>query len=159
MRRKTVAIIGASNPTPQEKIFAYEVGRLLGREGILLITGGLGGVMEAASKGAKDSGADVIGIIPGLDPDQANPWVDIVLATGLGDARNVIIASSADVIIAIGGGFGTLSEIAFGLKRSKPIVGLLTWGLDLEKTGGIDLIRASDPQEAVKIALRYVKGG
>jgi uncharacterized protein (TIGR00725 family) len=96
----------------------------------VLVCGGLGGVMEAACKGAKGSGGTTVGILPGTDRTAANPYVDTAIATGLGEARNAIVARSADALIAIGGAYGTLSEIAFALKAGKRVVGLGTWEVE-----------------------------
>ncbi len=121
---KLVGVIGGS--TIPENIYktAYEMGKLIGERDYVLITGGLGGVMEAASKGAKEKGGLVIGILPGNSRRTANKWVDVPIVTGMNHARNVIIAQSADVLIAIDGAVGTQSEIAFGNIYKKKIIGI-----------------------------------
>ena len=119
-----VAVIGAGECDSGLAAVAREVGRLLGEAGCVLVTGGLGGVMAAASEGAASAGGKVIGILPGTDPKAANRWVETPIATGMGDARNAIICNTAEAFIAVGGSFGTLSEIAFALKRGKPVVSL-----------------------------------
>lgn len=121
---RVVAVIGAAEPDESARAAAFLVGRLLARAGCVLVTGGLSGVMAAASEGARSEGGLVVGILPGHDPSTANPHVDVRIATGMGDARNAIICNTADAFIAVGGSFGTLSEIAFALKRNKPVVSL-----------------------------------
>jgi uncharacterized protein (TIGR00725 family) len=103
------------------------VGRLVARSGAALVCGGLGGVMEAACRGARAEGGTTIGILPGLDRSAANPYVEVAIATGLGEARNALVVRAADCLIAVGGAYGTLSEIALALKTGKRVVGLKTW--------------------------------
>ncbi|MDR4504023.1 MAG: TIGR00725 family protein [Candidatus Scalindua sp.] len=109
---------------------AKEVGREIALRGAVLVCGGLGGVMLAAAKGAKDGGGITVGLVPGENPDSANPYIDISLPTGLGHARNVLVAYSGDAVIAISGSLGTLSEISFALMKEKPIIGIGTWDLN-----------------------------
>jgi uncharacterized protein (TIGR00725 family) len=106
---------------------AETVGRLVARSGAALVCGGLGGVMEAACRGARAEGGTTIGILPGLDRSAANPYVEVAIATGLGEARNALVVRAADCLIAVGGAYGTLSEIALALKAGKRVVGLKTW--------------------------------
>jgi uncharacterized protein (TIGR00725 family) len=114
----------------------------------------MGGVMEAASRGAREAGGLVLGILPGTDAEDANPWVDVALPTGLGDARNALVAAAGDVVIAVGGSLGTLSEIALTLKRGTAVVGLGTWTLDSSRVvPGMDVLHAEDPDEALRLAL------
>jgi uncharacterized protein (TIGR00725 family) len=134
------------------------VGELLGERGLALVSGGLGGVMEAASRGARERGALVIGILPQDDPDACNDWVDVSIATGLADARNVLIANTADVFIAIGGSFGTLSEIAFALKRRKKVIALSTWSLDTSRMQGEPFVLVDTPEAAVEAAAAELAG-
>jgi uncharacterized protein (TIGR00725 family) len=108
-----------------------------------VVTGGFGGVMEAASRGAAEAGGTVVGILPTARPDDANPHVQIAVATGMGDARNAVIADTADGFIAIGRGLGTLSEVAFALKRGKPVVALGSWEIE-------GVVRAETAEEAVR---------
>lgn len=143
MRRRVVAVIGASDPPGQHRRLAYRVGRLLAKAGLVVATGGLGGVMEEASRGARAAGGLVLGVLPGADPKSANPYVDIAVATGMGEARNAVLVRTADGLIAVSRGYGTLSEIAFALKQGKPIVGLKTWELP-------ELETARTPEEAVR---------
>lgn len=125
-----VAVIGASVCDEETRALAFEVGAALARAGFVVVTGGLGGVMAAASAGAQSCGGLVIGILPGADPAAANPHVSVAMATGMGDARNAIIANTADGFIALPGSFGTLSEIAYARKRNKPVVSLGSWSVD-----------------------------
>ena len=112
----------------------------------MLVCGGRGGVMEAACRGAKASGGTTVGILPGGDRADANPYVDIAFATGMGELRNGLIVRTVDALIAIGGEFGTLSEVALALKAGKPVVGLGSWDLE-------PIVRADDPADAVRRAL------
>jgi len=125
MQQKAIGVIGESQATKENYENAYEVGKLLASSGAALVCGGLSGVMEAACKGAKDAGGLTIGIIPSLDKSSANPYVDIVIPTGMGYARNVIVVRSADAIIAIGGRFGTLTEIGDALDAGKETLRIL----------------------------------
>jgi uncharacterized protein (TIGR00725 family) len=126
---KIIAIIGGRRTEKPLLREAEEAGRLIAQKGAILLCGGLGGVMEAASKGAKSGGGITVGILPQNDSKDANSYIDIPLATGLGIGRNMIIARSADALIAIGGEYGTLSEIAFALQMGKPVVGIKTWDI------------------------------
>ena len=112
------------------------MGRELAARGAVLVCGGLGGVMEAACRGAKDAGGRTVGILPGTDRAAANPFVDTAIPTGLGEARNALVVRAADALIAVGGGYGTLSEIALALKAGKPVVGLDSW--DIEGVVAVD---------------------
>ena len=125
---------------------AEAVGRALGEARVLLVCGGLGGVMEAACRGAKAAGGTTVGLLPGLSRADANEHVDVAIATGLGEARNALIVRAADALIAVGGEFGTLSEIALALKSGKPVVGIGSWDLE-------PILVAADPEEAVRMAL------
>lgn len=154
--RPYVAVIGASEASASELTQAEEVGRFLAREGAVLVCGGLGGVMDAAARGCESAGGVSVGILPGDDRDPGSPHLTVAISTGLGEARNAIVARTADAVIAVGGEFGTLSEIAFALKMGKPVVGLGTW--ELAKGGGSieALTRAANPAEAVKEALGLI---
>jgi hypothetical protein len=151
-----VAVIGASNATEWELSSAEEVGRLLARAGCVLVCGGLGGVMDAAARGAREEGGASVGILPGDDRSGASRHLTVALATGFGEARNAIVARSCDAVIAVGGEFGTLSEIALALKMGKPVVGLGTW--ELTKAGETveAIVRAKNAEEAVAKALSLV---
>jgi hypothetical protein len=152
MRPLYVAVCGASNATPEEESWAEEVGRRVAEAGAVVVTGGLGGVMAAAAKGATSVGGTAVGIIPGLTRDDANTFNSIVIPTGMGEARNTLIVRAADVLVAIGGEFGTLSEIAFALRTDVPVVALGSWELD---RAGLDIPikRAETPREAADLAL------
>jgi len=145
-KRIRIAVIGGSRPGRQALDMALEVGRLIVRSGAVVVCGGLGGVMEAASRGAREEGGLVVGILPGNSPADANPWVDIPIATGLGYTRNSLVVMNADAIIAVDGEYGTLSEIAYGLIQGKKVIGLRTWDVR-----GVTV--AETAEEAVRLAL------
>ncbi len=127
---------------------AEEVGRRIAEAGAVLVCGGAGGVMAAACRGAKSAGGLTVGILPGQDRAEANPFVDIAVATGINEARNLAIIRTADVLVAVGGSYGTLSEIGFALKAGKRVVGLKTWDIE-----GIE--QADSPGAAVEFALGH----
>ena len=127
--KQIIAVIGGRRTEKSLLKEAEEVGRLLAVKGAILVCGGLGGVMEAASRGAKSEGGLTVGILPQNDSKEANQFIDIPVATGLGVGRNVIIARSADALIAVGGEYGTLSEIAYALQMGKPVIGIKTWDI------------------------------
>jgi len=136
-------IIGGKNPSQQALDAAYQVGMLLSKKGMTIICGGLGGVMEAAARGASSVGGTVIGVLPSADLSTANPYITHAIATGFGDARNLIIINTATAFIAIDGEYGTLSEIAFALSRGKKVIGLHTkWDIE-------GVISAESPEDAV----------
>ncbi|MEW6074493.1 MAG: TIGR00725 family protein [Planctomycetota bacterium] len=147
MRTRIVAVIGAGACDAATAERAHRVGRLLAERGCTVLTGGLGGVMAAASRGAAEAGGLVLGLLPGADPAAANPWVGVAIATGMGDARNAILANTAAAFVAVGGAYGTLSEIAFALQRGKRVVSLGSWAVDPA------LLPAASPEEAVERAL------
>lgn len=153
-----IAVIGGSAPTAEEISLAEQVGRAVAEAGAVLVCGGRGGVMEAACRGAKQADGLTIGILPGSDDSDANPYVDIAVVTGLGDARNVIIARTADAAIAVGGSYGTLSEISFALVFDKPVVGLGTWSMEREGHPPTPIVRAETPQGAVREAMARLPG-
>jgi len=152
-----IAVIGGGQPSPQEAEMAEAVGHELAKRGATLVCGGLGGVMEAACKGAASQGGMTIGILPGDSGRQANRYVRIPIVTGMGYARNVIVVKSAQAAIAIGGSHGTLSEIAHALQNNIPVIGLNTWSLSREGEEEGLIIRAQDPAEAVDKALAAAK--
>lgn len=145
-----IGVIGAGECSDDVYKLAEEVGERIAKAGAVLVCGGLGGVMEAASKGAKKEGGTTIGILPGIDKSQANPYIEFPIATGLGEGRNLLVIRNSDVVIALPGEYGTLSEIGFCLKLGKPIIGLFTW--DVSE----DIIKAKNPEEAIRIALGKV---
>jgi len=148
-----IAVIGDSSCSPEEAKLAQSVGELLAQQGAIVVCGGLSGVMEAACRGAKSKGGLTIGILPGQDPSTANPWVDIPVVTGIGEARNVAVVKSAQAVIAIGGRYGTLSEIAYALKSNIPVVGLNTWSLSRNGQKDDSIIRVRSATEAVDKAI------
>ncbi|MCL5063337.1 MAG: TIGR00725 family protein, partial [Nitrospiraceae bacterium] len=127
MQQKIISVIGAGDADGKTLQTAEDVGKLIAKRKAILFCGGLGGVMEAAAKGAKSEGGITVGILPQSHREDANPYIDIPVATGFGEGRNVIIIRSADALIAVGGEYGTLSEIALGLKTGKPVIGINTW--------------------------------
>jgi uncharacterized protein (TIGR00725 family) len=147
-----VAVVG-SGDTGAFDATAYDVGRALGAAGAVLVTGGLGGVMAAACRGAVEAGGLTVGLLPGTDRFAANPHVTVALPTGLGEARNALVVRAADVVIAVGGEWGTLSEIALALKTGTPVVGISTW--ELRRDGQVvpGVREASDAETAVELAL------
>jgi uncharacterized protein (TIGR00725 family) len=147
-----VAVVGASQPTAAQAAAAEEAGRALAVAGAVVITGGRGGVMAAASRGAAQAGGVVVGILPGGDRREANEWVGVALATGLGELRNGLIVRTSDAVLAVGGAYGTLSEIALALAQGVPVVGLDTWTID-----GVEV--ASSPAEAVRRVLEQARAG
>ena len=157
VREIIIAVIGTRKPSPEESSLAEEVGRELAKNGITLICGGLGGVMEDACRGACAEGGLTIGVIPGDDPKSANPYVQIPIVTGIGYARNVIIVKTAQAIIAVGGGYGTLTELGYALDSKKPVIGLKTWKFSRNNQMDKSIIRANSAKEAVSKALKLVK--
>ncbi|HTG46688.1 MAG TPA: TIGR00725 family protein [Actinomycetota bacterium] len=151
-----VAVIGASNATEWELATAEEVGRLLAEAGCVLVCGGLGGVMDAAARGCAAGGGASIGILPGDDRVGASRHLTVAVATGFGEARNVIVARSADAVIAVGGEFGTLSEIALGLKMGKPVIGVGTWELGRDDLATDPIVRAETAEAAVAAVRRLL---
>jgi uncharacterized protein (TIGR00725 family) len=150
-----VAVIGPDPGTGEVQAACEEIGRLLARAGAIVVTGGLGGSMEAASRGAAGEGGVTLGILPGRSRKEANPYLTVSVPTGMGEGRNVLNVRAADAVIAVAGEFGTLSEIAFALKSGVPVVGLRTW--ELTKRGqALDdpIVRVETPEEAVREALR-----
>lgn len=152
-----IAVIGNSSCSPEEAKLAESVGELLAQSGATIICGGLGGVMEAACRGAKSQGGLTVGILPGQDSSTANPCVDIPVVTGIGEARNLAVVKSAQAVIAIGGSYGTLSEIAYALKGNIPVIGLNTWSLSRNGREDDSIIRAQSPTKAVDKAIALAK--
>jgi uncharacterized protein (TIGR00725 family) len=140
-----VAVVGPSEATAGETERAEEVGRLLAARGAVVVCGGLGGVMEAVARGAAGAGGTVLGILPGTDRAEANAHVTVAVTTGMGEMRNPLVVRSADAVIAIGGAYGTLSEVAFALRTGVPVVGIGTWDLP-------DVVVAPGPEAAVDLA-------
>lgn len=141
-----VAVVGPGEAEEPHAAAAAEVGRLIAEGGAVLICGGLGGVMEAACRGARSAAGTTVGLLPGSDRSAANAFVEVALPTGLGEGRNLLLVRAADSVIAIGGGYGTLSEIALALRGGKPVIGLDSWEIE-----GVQL--ADGPEAAVRAAL------
>lgn len=152
-KRPYVAVIGSSEADAEQAQVAEEVGAELGRRGAVVVTGGLGGVMAAASKGARGAGATTVGVLPGSDRAAANPDVEVVLATGLGELRNALVVYAVDAVIAVGGAYGTLSEIAFALNAGTPVVAIGSWELSLDDGPVEAIVRADSAGAAVDAAL------
>jgi uncharacterized protein (TIGR00725 family) len=148
--QRYVAVIGAGTCSPQEAELAERVGVLLARANAVLVCGGLSGVMEAACRGARREGGLTVGILPGTDRSAANPHLAVAIASGLGELRNGLVVRASDAVVAVGGEFGTLSEIGFALKLGKRVVGLGTWELARRPDA---ILRASGAEEAVRLAL------
>ena len=147
---KIISVVGAGECDAEVALLAQEIGVLLAHRGFAVACGGLGGVMAAACRGAKSVGGLTIGILPGSDPVAANPWVDVPIATGLAEARNFLVVRCAQAVIAVGGEYGTLSEIAFALKIGKPVIGLRTWQLAREGRLQDFFTQVNTPLEAVE---------
>lgn len=163
-RTPVVAVIGDGDPRGPDAHrvleWAEEVGVLLGRGGAAVVTGGLGGVMRAAARGAASAGALTIGILPGDNPAEANEYIRVPIATGLGVVRNLVVVTSSDAVVAIGGRHGTLSEIGLALRMGRQVVALASWRVESERAvGGPRVHRARDPREAAQLALRMAKDG
>jgi uncharacterized protein (TIGR00725 family) len=148
-----IAVCGAGEGAAEGDLAAAEeAGAAIAGAGAILVCGGLGGVMEAACRGARSRGGLTVGLLPGTDRDQANGWVQLAIPTGLGEARNALVVRAADALIAIGGGWGTLSEIALARKAAKPVVGLGTWELG-EEGDAEGIVRGESAAHAVQVAL------
>ena len=145
-KKLRIGVIGGARPDNTSSDLAFEIGRLIAENGAVLVCGGLSGVMEASAKGAKEAGGTTVGILPSNSRHDANPYIDIALATGLGYARNSLVALNADVLIAVDGQYGTLTEIAYGFIYGKKVIGLGTWDIE-------GILPANSPEEAVKLAL------
>jgi uncharacterized protein (TIGR00725 family) len=141
-----VAVVGPGEASERELEDAEAVGRELAAGGAVVVCGGLGGVMAAACRGAESAGGLTVGILPGADREAANEWVRVAIPTGLGEMRNALVVRAADAVVAVGGAYGTLSEIALALKTGVAVVGLGSWEID-------GVRRAETPAEAVGIAL------
>ena len=148
-RRRLVAVCGESDPQTSLADLAFELGRGIAERNAVLVCGGLTGVMEHAARGARDAGGLTIGLLPGEDPDEANEYIDIAIATGLTHARNAILARAADGIVAVGGGLGTLSEIALALRNRRPTIGIKTWRFDRQDRTEPELPVAKNATEAL----------
>lgn len=147
-----ISVVGASECGKEWLDLAYELGGMIAERGHVLVCGGLGGVMNAAARGAHDKGGTSVGILPDAERARASIWLTVSIPTDMGHARNALVALSGDALIAVGGSYGTLSEIAFGLKMGKPVIGLDTWDLEERDPRQRGMVKASSPAEAVELA-------
>ena len=159
-----VAVIGDGDPSGPDAHrvleWAEEIGQLLARAGATVVTGGLGGVMRAASRGAVSAGGMTIGILPGADAREANEYVRLSIPTGLGVMRNLVVVTAADAVVAVGGRHGTLSEIGLALRMGRHVVALSSWRVESEhRLGGPRVHRARDPREATSMVVRLAQNG
>lgn len=152
-----IGVIGEGSCSEETSQLAYEVGRRIGERGAILICGGRGGVMEAAAKGAKSVGGLTVGILPGSSRDEANPYIDIAIVTGIDEARNIVLVRSCHVLIAVEGMYGTLSEIAFACKFGIPVIGLNTWRIDRNGLTKSPIIQVNTPEEGVEKAFQIIQ--
>jgi uncharacterized protein (TIGR00725 family) len=153
-----VGVIGGANADARVRQQAFEIGKRIAEHGAILVCGGLGGVMEAACEGARAAGGVTVGILPGSETTAANPYVTIPVTTGMGIARNAIIVRTADVLIAVDGSYGTLSEIAMALNLGKTVVELESWRLPKAGEVAADrYVSAKDPRDAVEKAIAVVE--
>lgn len=150
MTKRYVGVIGAGECDDSLAQIAKEVGQGIARMGAILICGGLGGVMAAACEGARQEGGLTVGILPGTHQGEANQFVDIEIVTGILEARNLIIIRTADVLVAIGGSYGTLSEIGFALKMNKPVIGLKTWDIP-------GVLKVTTVEEVLQLVAKEIK--
>lgn len=158
-KQKFIAVIGASQASSSELRLAELVGREIAQAGGTLVCGGLGGVMEAACRGASMEGGTTIGILPGDNRLSANEYVQIPIVTGIGYARNAAVVKSAQAVIAVGGSYGTLSEIGYALQSGLPVIGLETWSISRKGKDRCPIIKAETPAEAVEMALELICEG
>ena len=146
---RLISIIGGSECSPEEAAFAEAVGRLIGSAGYGVVCGGRGGVMEAVCRGVRAVDGFSLGILPSADREGANPHLSLALPTGLGEARNVLVVLAGEAVLAIGGGFGTLSEIAHALRIGKSVVGFQTWEARTPEVAELPILRVESPEQAV----------
>ena len=146
----TISVIGGHERNAEVEQVAHKIGEIVAKMGAVLVCGGLDGAMKAAAKGCKEAGGTTIGILPGKDKNDANPFIDIVLPTSIGYARNVIVACSAHIIVALPGSYGTSSEISYGLVFGRPVIDLGGWNIK-------GMIKARDVEEAEKRIRELIK--
>ncbi len=156
--RMYISVIGVGDADEETRQLAYEVGKLIAKQGAVLVCGGLGGVMDAAAQGAKEAGGLTVGLLPGRTKAEGSRFLDVVITTGLGEARNIAVVNAADGVVAIGAGYGTLSEIGFALKAGKPTVGLATWELRRKNVTDELLFVADTPAQAIDKLLGKITG-
>ena len=157
MRQLYVGVAGASQAGPELVEQAERLGRRLAEGGAVVICGGGPGVMEAVCRGARAAGGTTVGVLPGLDRAEGNPYLTVSLPTGLGQGRNLLLVRSSDALVAVGGGFGTLSEIGLALRTRTPVVGLATWSLHLDARAVDAFPVATDPDAAADMALEAAR--
>jgi uncharacterized protein (TIGR00725 family) len=157
--RAWIAVVGPGAASGVELAAAEEAGAAVAEAGCGLVCGGLGGVMEAACRGARSQGGLTLGLLPGLDREAANGWVVVAVPTGLGEARNALVVRAADAVVAVGGGWGTLSEIALAMKTGVPVVGVDTWEPAIGGAVAEGVVRAPGPREAVAEAVALIFHG
>lgn len=150
-RKRIIAVAGSGHDNPELNALAERTGVLIAESGAILVNGGLGGVMRSSARGCRSAGGTTVGLLPGLDPDEANEFIDVPVATGLGEMRNFLIVRAAGAVIALGTGYGTLSEVAIAIKTRTPVIGLNTW--DISKK----VISSADPEEAVSKAVEAIR--
>ena len=155
-RKPRIGVCGPSEASAGVLALAEQVGAEIARQGGIVVCGGLGGVMEAAARGARTAGGLTVGILPGSSAEEANPFIDVPIVTGLGEARNALVVHSSDAIIAIDGAYGTLSEIALALKMGVPVIGLGTWQLRAPDGSVPPIVPAQTPAEAVEKAFAVI---
>lgn len=151
-----ISVIGASACSPDQASFAEQSGKLLAAAGLGIVCGGRGGVMQAACKGAWEAGGFTLGILPGIDSTQANPYLTVTLPSGLHEARNVLVVLAGEAVLAIGGGQGTLSEIAHAIRMGKVVVGYQTWEGHVQDEGELPILRVESPKQALGEIKRLV---
>jgi uncharacterized protein (TIGR00725 family) len=156
-RRTQISVIGSGEGDEEILRDAEEVGRRIADAGSVLVCGGRTGVMEAASKGAAEAGGTVLGVLPTLSADDANPHVTHAIATGIGEARNLAVVASGQAVIAVGGEWGTLSEIAYARKIGRPVVAIQSWILRNRAGSDLGIVEAETPEQAVSAALGAAK--
>ena len=146
-----VAVIGAGKCSKKLRDMAAQVGQYVAENGGVIVCGGLGGIMEGAARGAREAGGPTIGILPMENKDEANEFIDFVIPTGFGEARNIMVVRSADAVVAFPGKYGTLSEMAFALLAGKPVISVSAWKL------GDEITQVEDPLEAAKLAMKLAR--
>lgn len=157
MRKRLVSVIGGSACSPHEAQLAEEVGRLLAKNGFVLVCGGGGGIMEAACRGAQDEGGITIGLLSGENVTGGNSFLTIAIPTGLSHARNALVAQAGEIVIAIGGNTGTLSEISLAKCYGRKVIGLETWDANRSDDSPLEITEAEHPAQAVQLALELLQ--
>jgi len=150
-RKAVIAVVGAGKCSKKLRDMAFEVGKYVAEHGGVVVCGGLGGIMEGAAKGAQKAGGVAIGILPTENKEDANEYVDYVIPTGFGEARNIMVVRTADAVVAFPGKYGTLSEMAFALHAKKPVIAINAWKL------GDEIVQVADPIEAAKRAMELAE--